>query len=266
MAQAQAESDGELVPSPALIAAQEYLQLLAPWRVEVPYAQWLAANIGYVDNPRILRDFSKLLSLIKSNAILHHRHRQVGADGQVVATPEDYRVVHELVSSIYESSASGASRSIREVVQAVEEVRMGWPSDKRLTQAAIVDHTKDGKKLGAMTVQRAVGHALREGWLVNNALAQRSLNALRYRNHTTARPNAANAQCGGEVLDSHVSLIANFDAVFLKPLPRILTQLSPARNEIVVSSLADIAKYKHRFRNIIERLEHLKRHIGLKGS
>ena len=170
MAQAQAESDGELVPSPGLIAAQEYLQLLAPWRVEVPYAQWLAANIGYVDNPRILRDFSKLLSLIKANAILHHRHREVRPDGQVVATPEDYHVVHALVSGIYESSASGASRNVREVVQAVEDMRKDWTTGKRLTQAAVIERTE----LGAMAVQRAVRDALREGWLINNTLSQRS--------------------------------------------------------------------------------------------
>jgi hypothetical protein len=86
--------------------------------------------------------------------------------------------VYELVSGIYESSASGASRNVREVVEAVEEMRKEWPSDQRLTQAAIILHTKGGSKgvskLGAMTVQRAVRHALHEGWLINNAMTPRN--------------------------------------------------------------------------------------------
>lgn len=71
--QAQIEVEG-LVPTPdeSLIAFQEYLQAMAPWDVVVPFAPALATEIGKQTTlqPRLFRDYSRLLAFIKSVTVL----------------------------------------------------------------------------------------------------------------------------------------------------------------------------------------------------
>lgn len=65
----------------------------------VPYAEALAEKMGDVA-VRLRRDFSVVLSLIKAHAILHQASRERDAEGQVVATLEDYARIRELVSGL----------------------------------------------------------------------------------------------------------------------------------------------------------------------
>ena len=98
---------------PALVAFQGYLQKKAPWRVSVPFVKALSEEIPAVA-PRVLRDFSKLLSLVKAVAILRHRHRKVDAEGRLVATIEKVRETQgvfrgvEVADSIKAFSGFGA--------------------------------------------------------------------------------------------------------------------------------------------------------------
>src|SRR5579884_1993662 len=160
-AQAAVEVAGAAEPDPALVAAQAYLQRLAPWDVVVPYAGELAALIGRSPAaPRIKRDFARLLSLIKAHAVLCHGQRSRDASGRLVASAEDYATVYELMGDVYAQSASGASLRIREVVEAVRELRGG--TAVRITAVAA--------RLGInkMAASRRVNAALRAGYLVNN--------------------------------------------------------------------------------------------------
>ncbi len=75
-AQGELEITGPSEVDPALIAFQTLLQVQAPWNVIVPFAVTLAIEIGKTASaPRILRDFQRVLSLVKSVAVIRHQHR-----------------------------------------------------------------------------------------------------------------------------------------------------------------------------------------------
>ena len=162
--QAQIELDGVSDPDDGLIAFQSYLQLRAPWNVYVPYADSLAKLIGNsMTAPRILRDFARLLSLIKSVAILRHRHRQVDSSRRIIAQIEDYATVRELVGQMYADSLSGSTKRIREVVKCVATLR------KQDAQKFVsVTQLADNLKINKMSASRRVNAALKSGWLVNH--------------------------------------------------------------------------------------------------
>ena len=65
-------------------------------RVTIPYAGSLAEKMGDVA-VRLRRDFSVVLSLIKSHAILHQATRERDEYGRIVATLADYARVRDLV-------------------------------------------------------------------------------------------------------------------------------------------------------------------------
>ena len=116
--QARMETIGVAEVDPALIAFQSLLQAQAPWDVTVPFAEALAREISRAtDAPRILRDFQRVLSLIKSVTVLRHRHRQRDDQERLVAEIEDYKTVYELVADMYAATTTGASAAVREVVE-----------------------------------------------------------------------------------------------------------------------------------------------------
>ena len=158
----EAQANNELLgvgdPDPALIAFQEYLQALAPWEVTLPFVKELAAGIGKQDSaPRILRDFARLISLIKSVAVLRHPHRKLDSKGRIIAEIEDYQIIYDLVGQMYESTITGASLAVREVVQAVFEI------GENCTAADLASYLTVNKS----TAWRRARAAIRNGWLIN---------------------------------------------------------------------------------------------------
>jgi hypothetical protein len=65
--------------------------------VVIPYTGWLAANIPPVA-VRLRRDFATLLALVETHAILHQLDRETDEHGRMVATPDDYLTVRELLA------------------------------------------------------------------------------------------------------------------------------------------------------------------------
>ena len=136
---------------------------MAPWDVVIPFARGLADSIGQsTAATRILRDFQRLMSLIKAVAILRHQHQDRDKQGRLVATVDDYRTVYELVNSIYSESLTGASIGVIEVVTAVSRLHQE-DGEKRITYAALERELGVHREL----VRRRVGTALGNGWLVN---------------------------------------------------------------------------------------------------
>ncbi|MBW1953650.1 MAG: hypothetical protein JRI66_11305 [Deltaproteobacteria bacterium] len=161
LAQAELELHGAAAPDEALIAFQAYLQALAPWQVVVPFIKELAVEIGRkATAPRIMRDFARLTSLIKSVAIIRHRHRQSDEMGRVVAQIEDYSMVYDLVGPMYETTLTGASEELRATVQAVAEM---------LDQGEQITATSLAARLGIhrSTASRHINTAIKRGWIVN---------------------------------------------------------------------------------------------------
>lgn len=161
LAQAELELNGATAPDDSLIAFQGYLQTLAPWEVSVPYIKVLAVEIGRkATATRIMRDFARLNSLIKSVAIIRHRQRQRDKAGRIIAQIEDYATVFKLVGPMYESTLTGATKEIRTTVQVVGEMLDRGESITATTLAAQL-----GVNRG--TASRRVNAAIRRGWIIN---------------------------------------------------------------------------------------------------
>ncbi len=164
--QAELELTGAAEPDEALIAFQAYLQRLAPIDVKVPFARELAELIGRsASAPCILRDFARLLALIKAVAVLRQARRERDASGAILATVEDYATVFELVGPMYEATLSGATEAVRTVVNAVRDLRAAGAGDEPVTYSAVARRVG----LHPEQVKRLVRVAVSHEWLINRA-------------------------------------------------------------------------------------------------
>ncbi len=131
-------------------------------RVTIPYAGALAERMGDVA-VRLQRDFSVVLSLIKAHAILHQATRERDADGRIIASLADYSRVRELVSGlIAEGVEATVSKTVRETVEAVENVIDGWGED-HATNKAVAEELEIDKAAASRRVRTAIGR----GYLKN---------------------------------------------------------------------------------------------------
>jgi len=160
--QATIETQGVKDPDPTLVAFQAYLQACAPFDVVVPFAFNLSNAIGQAAAaPRITRDYTRLLSLIKAVTVLRH-HKRGTVNGRLVAEIEDYAAVYDLVRDMYEGTVTGVSGALREVVLAVEGLQHAGDGTVSVTDVAL--HLGITK----MAASRRVKAALTNGWLVND--------------------------------------------------------------------------------------------------
>ena len=131
-------------------------------RVAIPYAGALAEKMGDMA-VRLRRDFSVVLSLIKAHAILHQATREREAAGRIVATLADYARVRELVSGlIAEGVEATVPKTVRETVEAVENVIDGWGED-HATNRAVAEELEIDKAAASRRVRTAIGR----GYLKN---------------------------------------------------------------------------------------------------
>jgi Domain of unknown function (DUF3854) len=163
-AQARVELHGASEPPEDLVAYQAVLQMAAPWDVAVPFAEILACEIKRSPiAARVLRDFARLLSLIKTVTVLRHPRRQTEG-GRLVAALDDYVCVHEFVADVYISSASGAGTAVRETVEAVAHLLHDDPS-RQATAVLVAEKLGIHKSNAGSRIRRA----LAGGWLINSA-------------------------------------------------------------------------------------------------
>jgi hypothetical protein len=168
---------------------------LAPWHdlqryialgsndARVPFAMQIAAKVP-PSLVRFRRDFSALLSLIKASAILHQAQRQVDAQGRVVATLADYRLVYPIFSKVLaQTSGEGVTDSVRAVVDLVAK-RAGplasKPTAGRFNRAGVIgagpELVLSSQQIGTLTgigkmaAYRAVHSAIERGFLANNEI------------------------------------------------------------------------------------------------
>ena len=162
--QAVLETKGLKPLDGALVSFQHYLQLKAPLKVIVPFAGELAKAMSEMTSaPRILRDFARLLSLIKSVAIIRHHWRQTDNESRLVAILADYGTVRELVNDMYIDSNTGANNEIRRLVKAVKALDASRTEGERITVTKLATYLDTSK----MAASRRAKKALKEGWLLN---------------------------------------------------------------------------------------------------
>ena len=162
--QAVLEIGGSKTLDSAIVTFQKYLQLKAPFNVIVPFAGELAQTMGKMTSaPRILRDFQRLLSLIKSVTIIRHHQRQTDAKGRLAATLDDYVTVRELVNDMYIVSTTGVTSEIRQLVEAVKVISASRTEGERVTVQNLATYLDISK----MAASRRARRAQRENWLIN---------------------------------------------------------------------------------------------------
>jgi len=140
---------------------QNWLGEIDEFWVVIPYAEALAKAIPPVA-VRLRRDFGALLGLIKTHAILHQYQRDGDAEGRIMATVEDYAVVHELVADLVSAGVEASvPPTVRETVEAVKKLKKSWPTG--VPQSAVRNHLR----LDRGTVSRRINHAITLGYLVD---------------------------------------------------------------------------------------------------
>lgn len=143
-------------------ALQTWLELAGTRQVTIPYAHELAAKA----NPlavRLRRDFSAVLSLIKTHAILHQEQRPRDHLGRIVATLDDYRAVYDLVIDLLnEGVEATVSPTVRETCDAVAEL---WEAHAQ--KPVSVAELAKRLNLDKSATSRRVRVATEKGYLIN---------------------------------------------------------------------------------------------------
>jgi hypothetical protein len=130
-------------------------------RVSIPYAD----HLSKLTKPlavRLRRDFGMILNLIRTHAILHQASRERNADGEIVATIDDYRAIRDLVADLVaEGVGATVAPIVRETVKAVSRL-VGDGRD----EVTISEVAKE-LKLDVSPTSRRVKMAIAKGYLKN---------------------------------------------------------------------------------------------------
>jgi hypothetical protein len=133
---------------------QRYLALSDVREALVPFDETLAELVD-AHAVRVRRDFQQLLMLIKAHALLCQHKREKGVGGQVVATLDDYKVIHKLTAELFKATATDELTSAqREAVKAV--IELNQPSGKTLKEKVIHGIALAEKE--GVTVQQVAKH------------------------------------------------------------------------------------------------------------
>jgi len=156
------ELDQLLEVSPAFLAFQDLLQAMAPIKVVIPFSRQLSMALADKrGDPKLLRDASRIKTLVKTVTAIRHAKREVDAKGRLVAAWADYETAAELLEESYSPAVNEATMKIRQVVEQVDFLTT--------TSSKPVSINRVAQRLGlAQSVaRRLVAKALRQGWLVN---------------------------------------------------------------------------------------------------
>jgi hypothetical protein len=142
--------------------AQHWLAEDGTHEVAIPFATTLA-TLFPAKLVRARRDFEQLITLIEACAILHQRQRERDAQGRIIATETDYRIIYDLAGSVFGAAAAeGVTPAVRETIATVATLTNG---DEGNTVSAHAVAT--ALKLGRPAVSRRRTLALKGGFLVN---------------------------------------------------------------------------------------------------
>jgi len=144
------------------VALQSWIELAGNHAVKIPYAPAIA-ELASPKAVRLRRDFTQVLNLIASSAILHQVNREVEAStGRIIANLDDYRIAYELVSDLLNDLVRATvSPATRECVEAVRKLTInGKPAS--ITQVAKV------LNIDRSAASRRATVALDHGYLSND--------------------------------------------------------------------------------------------------
>ncbi len=157
-------AEEELSPPDLVIwvALQEWIGLGAQ-RVTIPFAKVLADKIPPVA-VRLRRDFTAVLNLIRTHALLHQASRERDDRGRIIATVEDdYRVIRDLVADLVaEGVDATVAQTVRETVEVVRKLVEDADGDS-VSRAPIAQELV----LDGSATSRRLQTAIRRGFVKN---------------------------------------------------------------------------------------------------
>jgi hypothetical protein len=126
--------------------------------VDVPYEDVVADGVN-ARAVRMRRFYDYIMELVEAHALLHRATRVVDAAGTVLAKPEDYAAVYELVKLLVSEAAEvSVSETQRETVEAAKRV---VESEKPLTSNTLAEELG----ISRSSASRRLGHAASEGYV-----------------------------------------------------------------------------------------------------
>ena len=147
-------------------ALQEWLSG-AEHRVSIPYAGFLARLIPPI-SIRLRRDFATLLTMTSAHALLHQSSRERGPDGEVIANPQDYAVVRDLIGDlIAQGIDASVPATLRDTINVLQEILSEGASEATITDVA------RKLKLDVSTASRRVRVGIQKGYIVNLEIHKR---------------------------------------------------------------------------------------------
>lgn len=158
----------------SFLAFQMWLERIGVKDVIIPFAHVLA-ELTAPAAVRIRRDFTLVINLIKTCAIMYQKQRSFDEYGRIIASLEDYRVVFDLVSDLINEGAERSVKPIiRETVDAVSRLLHSEGSSKSNDPISYhdpknVEITALAKELGldSSSTHRRVKQAISNGYLEN---------------------------------------------------------------------------------------------------
>ncbi|MCX5811097.1 MAG: DUF3854 domain-containing protein [Proteobacteria bacterium] len=94
--------------------------LIESKEVEIPYISALAELFPTKDE-RFMRDFDKVVSLIKASVLFHQYQREQTDDGVIIANENDYNLVYSL-SDAFTQSLLPVGKPVIEILQAIDSI------------------------------------------------------------------------------------------------------------------------------------------------
>ena len=110
--------------------------------VRVPWSDRLAAAFACV-RVEVRRAFPQLLALVQASALLHHRQREKGDDGAILADRRDYHLARRLLVKPFSQSLGGG------LSQSALAFLAKLPPGEEFTAKAIAQNLKVGKSSAA---------------------------------------------------------------------------------------------------------------------
>ncbi len=140
-------------------AAQSWLATAGTPDVAVPFAEVLAGLVD-VSTVRVRRDFTQLLTLLQSSALLHQRQRPRDEHGRVVATLADYEIVYGIAAESFGTAANALTPAQR---AAVEVVHTLCQEVEDIPLSKIAEHLRIDKS----SASRRLREPIRQGYVLN---------------------------------------------------------------------------------------------------
>jgi hypothetical protein len=156
--------NGARLPEEELLKWHAFQQLIGmlPKKVVAPFMETVAELVPPVAD-RLRRDLGRVRNIVYTSALIHQYSRERDADGNIIATIDDYAVAYEIAAApIMDSVEAGTSHVMARLISAVREL-MEESGEAPMTIKAVAAKISVDESV----VSKQVKTAIRRGFLIN---------------------------------------------------------------------------------------------------